>query len=38
MHALKIILFSAIGIGIGAVALFVFIVDRIGDNKDGWEG
>jgi hypothetical protein len=38
MHILKIILLSAVGVGVAAFALFVFVVNRIGDSKDGWNG
>ena len=38
MHVLKIILLSVLGLGVAAVALFVFIVNRIGNSKNGWNG
>jgi hypothetical protein len=38
MHVLKIVLLSALGLAVAVFALFVFVVNRIGSSKDGWEG
>jgi hypothetical protein len=38
MHILKIVLLSALGVGVAVFALFVFVVNRIGNSKNGWEG
>ena len=38
MHTLKIILLSVVGVGLAVVGLFVFVVNRIGNSKNGWEG
>jgi hypothetical protein len=38
MHILKIVLLSALGVAVAVAALFVFVVNRMGDSKNGWEG